>query len=91
MPHKIHFHRKTIPPGARILSVRVRVPQILFATEQGVLDDLTITETQLVYVELCEAEWQTAQTGQAAVDALGQALGDEIATVLGGYVKGWRA
>ncbi len=90
MSHNIYFEKHTIPFDARVLAISVRVPRILFASDEGIYDDLTISETKLVYVALTDEEWNRVYGNQAAIDALGQQLGPEIAGALGGYVKGWR-
>ncbi len=89
MSHHIYQDPAEIPGEVKVLGIWVRIPRFLFATDAGVQEDLTISEMQLVYVELSEAEWNTLYGNQAAINALGQALGPEIAAALGGYVKGW--
>jgi hypothetical protein len=89
MSHNIYFEQTAIPPDAPVLGIWVRVPRILFASDEGLYDDLSISETKLVYVELTAEEWTRVYGNQGAIDALGQALGPEIAAALGGYVKGW--
>ncbi len=91
MKHNIYFDTSAIPADAKVLGIRVRVPRILFATDEGVHDDLTISDTQMVYAELSAEEWNRVQGNQAATDALAQELGPEVATALGGYVKRWRS
>ncbi len=91
MSRKIYTDPNTIPPNAKVLGIRVRMPRILFATPNGVNEDLTLSETRVVFVELTDDEWNRVQGNQAAVNALGQSLGPEIAQALGGYVKAWHA
>jgi hypothetical protein len=44
---------------------------------------------KLVFVELSDEERNRVSGNRAAIDALGQSLGPEVAAALGGYVKGW--
>ncbi len=90
MSHNIYFEQSAVPVNAKVLGIWVRVPRILFASDEGIYDDLTLSEMKLVFVELTEAEWDHIYGNQAAIDALGQSLGPEIAAALGGYVKGWQ-
>ena len=78
-----------VPHGVKVLGVRVQIPRVLFATSEGVQDDLALHETTMVYAEITEEEWARACNDQAAINALGQQIGPEIAAALGGYVKGW--
>ena len=91
MSHNLYLDKSTIPTNARVLGIWVRIPRILFASDEGIHDDLTIGETKLIYVELTDQEWHRVYGNQAAIDALGQQLGPEIATALGGYVKAWHS
>lgn len=91
MSRKIHTDPKTIPPNTRVLGVRVRIPRILFATDEGVLDEMTLHDTRIVYVEISLEEYERLRGNQAAINAFGEALGPEIARALGGYVKAWHA
>ncbi len=89
MSHTIYRDRADVPANAKVLGIWVRVPRFLFATDDGMQDDLTISEMQMVYVEISEEEWQRVYGDQAAINALGIALGPEVAAALGGYVKRW--
>ncbi len=91
MSRKIYTDPNSIPTHAKVLGIRVRVPRIMFAVPEGVQADLTLSETRVVFVELTDEEWNRVQGNQAAINALGQALGPEIAAALGGYVKAWHA
>lgn len=91
MSRKIYTDPNTIPSHAKVLGIRVRVPRMLFATDEGVHEDLTLTEARVVFVELTDEEWNRVQGDQVAINALGQSLGPEIAAALGGYVKAWHA
>lgn len=89
MSRKIYTDPNQVPPNAKVLGVRVRVPRVMFATDEGVLDEMTIHDTQLVYVEITNAEYQRLCGNQAAINAFGKSLGPEIAHALGGFVKAW--
>ncbi len=89
MSHNLYLEPSAVPAGARVLGIWVRIPRILFASDEGIHDDLTLSETKLVYVELTDEEWNRVYGNQAAIDALGHQLGPEIATALGGHVKAW--
>ncbi len=89
MKHNIFFDKSSVPPDAKILGLWVRVPRIVFATDDELLDEYTLSELKPVYVQLSDEEWNAARGNQVAIDALGQALGPEVAEALGGYVKGW--
>ncbi len=89
MSHPIFLDPNAIPTDAKVLGIHVRVPRFLFATDEGIQEDLTISEMRLVYVEISDAEWNAVYGNQAAINALGIALGPEIAAALGGYVKRW--
>ncbi len=91
MSRKIYTDSTTLPASGKVLGIRVRVPRILFATEEGILDDMTIAETRTVYVEVTDDEWERVKDDQAAINALAQSLGPEIANALGGFVKQWHA
>jgi len=91
MSRKIYTDSNTIPSHSKVLGIRVRVPRMLFATDEGMHEDLTLTQTRVVFVELTDEEWNRVQGNQAAINALGQSLGPEIAAALGGYVKAWHA
>ncbi len=91
MSHQVYLNPHDIPAGAKVLGIAVRVPRILFASDEEIYEDLTLCELKMVYVELTDEEWNRVYGNQAAIDALGQALGTEIAAVLGGYVKGWHS
>ncbi len=90
MSHNIYFEQSAVPVSAKVLGLWVRVPRILFASDEGIYDDLTLSEMKAVFVELTDEEWDRVYGDQTAIDALGQSLGPEIATALGGYVKGWQ-
>ncbi len=89
MSHTVYRDRADVPANAKVLGIWVRVPRFLFATDDGVQDDLTISEMQMVYVEISEEEWQRVYGDQGAINALGIALGPEVAAALGGHVKRW--
>jgi hypothetical protein len=89
MNRRVYRDLSGVPRGVKVLGVRVQVPRVLFATDEGVQDDLTLHETTMVYVEITEEEWEHVRNDQAAINALGQSLGPEIADFLGGYVKAW--
>ncbi len=89
MDHNIYFEQSGVPINAKVLGIWVRVPRILFAGDEGIYEDLTLSEMKLVFVELTDDEWNRVYGNQTAIDALGQSLGPEIAKALGGYVKGW--
>lgn len=91
MSRKIYTDPNQVPANVKVLGIRVRVPRILFATDEGVLDDLTIHDTQVVYVEITAAEYERLRGDQSAINAFGQMLGPEIAQALGGFVKAWHA
>lgn len=74
-----------------MLGICVRLPQILFATDEGVIEDMTMYQTQIVYVEISDEEYKRLRHNQAAINAFGESLGPEIAQALGGYVKRWHA
>ena len=79
MSRKIYTDPNQIPAASKVLGIRVRMPRVMFATDEGVQEDLT------------PEEWNRVQGDQAAINALGQSLGPEIAEALGGYVKAWHA
>ncbi len=89
MARQIFRDPTEVPPGVKVLGMAVQVPRFLFATDEGVHDELTINETIMVYAEITQEEWEQARGDQAAINELGQQLGPEIAASLGGYVKGW--
>lgn len=91
MSRKIHTDPKQIPANVKVLGVRVRFPRVLFATDEGLLENLTIHDTRIVYVEISDEEYERLRGNQAAINAFGQVLGPEIARVLGGFVKEWHA
>ena len=91
MSRKIYTDPNLIPSASKVLGIRVRMPRVMFATDEGVQEDLTLSETRVVFVELTSEEWNRVQGDQVAINALGQALGPEIAQALGGYVKAWHA
>lgn len=91
VPRKIHTDPNQVPTNVKVLGVRVRVPRILFATYEGTLHDLTLHDTQVVYVEISDEEYERLRKDQNAVNAFVESLGPEIAQALGGYVKGWHA
>ena len=91
MSRKIYTDPESIPPNARVLGVRVRIPRVLFATDEGVIDQLTIHDKRIVYVEITEEEYERLRGNQAAINAFGESLGPEIAQALGGFVKQWHA
>ncbi len=91
MSRKIYTAPESIPPNARVLGIRVRIPRILFATDDGVLDQLTLHDTHIVYVEISDEEYERLRGNQAAINAFGESLGPEIAQALGGFVKQWHA
>ncbi len=90
MSHNIYFEQSAVPVNAKVLGIWVRVPRILFASDEGIYDDLTLSEMKVVFVELTTEEWNRVYGDQKAIDALGQSLGPEIAAALGGYVQGWQ-
>ena len=91
VPRKIYTDPNQVPANAKVLGIRVRVPRIMFAIDEGVLDDMTIHDTRIVYVEITEAEYQRLRGNQNAINAFGETLGPEIAQALGGFVKKWHA
>lgn len=91
MPRKIHTDPKQVPANVKVLGIRVRIPRILFATDEGVMDDMTIHDTQVVYVEISDAEYERLRKDQTAINAFGESLGPEISQALGGFVKRWHA
>lgn len=91
MSRKIHTDPNQVPTNVKVLGIRVRVPRILFATNEGVMDDMTIHDTQIVYVEISDEEYERLRKDQTAINAFGESLGPEIAQALGGYVKRWHA
>ncbi len=90
MNHNLYLEQSAVPVDAKVLGIWVRVPRFLFASDEGIYDDLTLSEMKVVFVELTTEEWNRVYGDQKAIDALGQSLGPEIAAALGGYVKGWQ-
>lgn len=91
MSRKIYTDQNQAPTNVKVLGIRVRIPRIMFATDEGVLDDMTIHDTQLVYVEITDEEFERLRGNQAAINTFGESLGPEIAQTLGGFVKAWHA
>ena len=89
MSRNIYRERDQVPPDVKVLGICVRVPRVLFATDEGIQGDLTLHETMMVYVEITAEEFERVRNDQAAINDLGQQLGPEIASALGGHVKRW--
>lgn len=86
---QVFFTLDQVPSGTKILSIEVKTPQVLLATDSGEEPEALIFAWTTVYVELSYAEWLHAKDDPAQANALAHQFGDLVRQQLGAAWYRW--